>query len=59
VAEGGGVDGDVEGAALSEASEDQRVALSSLICSQEDIGGDDEEEDGADCAGAGLACGDG
>ena len=59
MAEGGGVDGDVEGAALSEASEDQKVALSCLICSQRDIGGGDDDEDGADCAGAGVACGDG
>ena len=52
-----GCDAVERGVAEGEASEDQRVALSCLICSQEDIGGDDEE-DGADCAGAGEACGD-
>lgn len=59
MAEGGGADGDVEGAALSEASKDQRVALSCLICPQEDIGGGNDEEDGADCAGVGVTCGKG
>lgn len=59
MAEGGGADGDAEGAALSEASEDQRVALSCLIFSQEDIGGCSDEENGADGSGTGVACGNG